>query len=189
MGEKGESNRRRIVEAANELFYHKGYNQTSFSDIADASGLSRGNFYYYFKTKDDILDAVIDYRLDGIRAMLTEWEQTIPEPRDRLKRYVKILLNEEDDLLRYGCPVGSLTVELSKTQLAQQSRAREMFDAFQEFLRRQFAFLGYTESQAHAHALDLLARTQGASLITNVYSDPGFLHRQVQNTYSWLDQF
>ena len=49
MGTKGENNRTRIIEAADQLFYKHGYNQTSFSDIADITGIPRGNFYYYFK--------------------------------------------------------------------------------------------------------------------------------------------
>ena len=48
MGTKGEGNRQRIIEAADNLFYRRGYNQTSFQDISDATGIPRGNFYYYF---------------------------------------------------------------------------------------------------------------------------------------------
>ncbi|MDH5192012.1 MAG: TetR/AcrR family transcriptional regulator, partial [Gammaproteobacteria bacterium] len=55
MGAKGEANRQHIVDVADNLFYQKGYNQTSFTDIAEASEIPRGNFYYYFKTKDEIL--------------------------------------------------------------------------------------------------------------------------------------
>ncbi|HSX63230.1 MAG TPA: helix-turn-helix domain-containing protein, partial [Pseudoxanthomonas sp.] len=46
-----------IVEAADQLFYQQGYERTSFSDIAEAVQISRGNFYYHFKSKDEILDA------------------------------------------------------------------------------------------------------------------------------------
>ena len=59
-----------IVEAADRLFYRQGYEHTSFSDIADAVRISRGNFYYHFKTKDEILDAVIGARLAGTQEML-----------------------------------------------------------------------------------------------------------------------
>ena len=51
--------REQITAAADELFYRRGYEYTSFADIAAAVNLSRGNFYYHFKTKDEILDAVI----------------------------------------------------------------------------------------------------------------------------------
>ena len=62
--------RQRIIDAADDLFYRQGFEHTSFADIAASVGLSRGNFYYHFKTKDDILDAVIVKRLADTRALL-----------------------------------------------------------------------------------------------------------------------
>jgi len=184
---KGQEFRQHIVETANRLFYQRGYNQTSFSDIADAAEIPRGNFYYYFKTKDEILDAVVDYRLDGMRAMLAEWEASIPEPADRLKRYVQILLNEEQDILRYGCPMGSLTVELSKTQLVLQSRSQEMFALFFEWLKSQFQALGCGRA-SRDNALHLLAATQGVSLIVNAFEDSAFLRKEAAHLKQWIDE-
>lgn len=54
-----QSTRNLIVEEADALFYESGFEATSFAEIAKAVGISRGNFYHHFKTKDDILDAVI----------------------------------------------------------------------------------------------------------------------------------
>ena len=68
MGEK--STRERIVDAADRLFYERGYEPTSFADIANAVEISRGNFYHHFKSKDDILHAVIELRLEKTRGML-----------------------------------------------------------------------------------------------------------------------
>ena len=45
----------RIVAAAWQLFYEKGYNGTTVDDIIDLSGTSKGSFYYYFNTKDELL--------------------------------------------------------------------------------------------------------------------------------------
>ena len=55
--------RANIIDAADQLFYRQGYEHTSFADIADVVQISRGNFYYHFKSKDEILDAVINLRL------------------------------------------------------------------------------------------------------------------------------
>lgn len=183
---KGQEFRQHIVETANRLFYRHGFNQTSFSDIAEAANIPRGNFYYYFKSKDEILEAVVDDRLAGIRAMLAEWDATIPEPRDRLKRYVRILLNEEQDILRYGCPMGSLSVELSKTQLVLQSRAREMFEVFFDWLKAQFLALGCGRA-ARDHARHLLAVSQGVSLLANAFEDSAFLRREANQLMRWID--
>lgn len=183
---KGEKNRQLIIEAANELFYHKGYNQTTFSEVAEASGIPKGNFYYYFKSKDELLDAVIAMRLEGIRAMLAQWRKEYPEPRDRLKRYARILLNETEDVVRYGCPMGSLNVELGKTQLVLQSKASEMFELFHGWLVEQFKELGKGRDSGHL-ALHLLAMSQGAALLGNVYRDRKFIRREVEQIISWID--
>jgi len=183
---KGQRIRQQIVEAANTLFYQRGYNQTSFSDIAAAAGIPRGNFYYHFRSKDQILEAVIEFRLLSIEGMLQEWDDSIERPAGRLKRYVKILLNEEQDMLRYGCPMGSLNLELAKTRLALQSRAAAMFELFRTWLSRQFRLMGCGE-RADEHALHLLAVMQGAALLGAVYKDAGFLRREAARLEDWID--
>lgn len=182
---QGETVRREIVAAANRLFYHRGYNQTSFSDIAQAAGIPRGNFYYYFKSKDDILGAVIDARIEGIRAMLAAWDAAEPEPRLRLKRFSQMILGSEKDLLRYGCPMGSLNIELGKAQPALKAKAKKMFDLFIDWLTRQLAALG------HAHAarlaMEVMGRAQGVAVMTQVYGDREFLHAQLAAFDAWVE--
>lgn len=64
-----------IIQTVDRLIYEKGFNVMSFKDIAEACGLSKGNLYYYFKTKDELLKAVIDYRLGNMQNMLKEWSR------------------------------------------------------------------------------------------------------------------
>lgn len=174
------------MAAANRLFYQRGYNQTSFSDIAEAADVPRGNFYYYFRSKEEILSAVIQSRMVSIQDMLEQWQRQIGSPRERLKRYVQILLNEEKDVLRYGCPMGSLNMELAKNQLALHSRAAQMFDLFLNWLGAQFQALGKGE-ESRDLALQLLAETQGTALLSSVYRDKVFLEREAARLEHWLD--
>jgi AcrR family transcriptional regulator len=53
-----------ILDVADELFRTKGYEATTTNDILDKAGIARGTLYYYFKAKDDILNAVIDRSID-----------------------------------------------------------------------------------------------------------------------------
>ena len=182
---QGESVRREIVEAANRLFYQRGYNQTSFSDIAQASWIPRGNFYYYFKTKDDILAAVIDVRLESIRAMLAAWDAAEQNPRLRLKRFVQMILGSEKDLLRYGCPMGSLNIELGKAQPALKAKAKKMFDLFIDWLANQFAAMGH--QHATRLAMEVMARAQGVAVLVQVYGDREFLLTQFQEFDAWIE--
>ncbi len=186
MASRGDNNRQRIVAAADELFYVKGFNHTSFSDIADAAGVARGNFYYYFKSKDDILEAVLARRAENIRHMLAEWDAEYPDPRDRLHRYVAILTNEQHHIERYGCPMGTLCSELSKLEHERFSDATEMFEVFREWLEEQFRLIG-REEDAHELALHLLARGQGVAMITSAYRDAAFLRREAEALLAWID--
>ena len=77
------STREQIVEAADRLFYEQGFEHTSFADIAAQVGISRGNFYHHFASKDSILDAVIDVRVATTRAMLERWELEESTPTQR----------------------------------------------------------------------------------------------------------
>ena len=182
---QGEAVRREIVAAANRLFYHRGYNQTSFSDIAQAAGIPRGNFYYYFKSKDDILGAVIDARIEGIRAMLAAWDAAEPDPRLRLKRFSQMILGSEKDLLRYGCPMGSLNIELGKAQPALKAKAKKMFDLFIDWLTRQLAAVGH--ANAARLAMEVMGRAQGVAVMTQVYGDREFLHAQLAAFDAWVE--
>lgn len=185
--DKGQQIRQRIVAAANRLFYEHGYRQTSFSDIAAKADVPRGNFYYYFKSKDELLVAVIDDRLKSISDMLEDWDRTIPAPRARLQRYLQIPLNEAGDVIRYGCPMGTLNMELIKDRASLQARAEKMFDLFLAWLEKQFAALGKA-GESRMLALQLLGEAQGAVLMASVYKDSDFLKREVQRLKLWLDE-
>ena len=54
-----EVRRREIIEASKKLFEKKGYENTSVENIINAANIAKGTFYYYFKTKKDVLDAVV----------------------------------------------------------------------------------------------------------------------------------
>lgn len=180
-----QTTRNHIIEAADQLFYRRGYEHTSFSIIANAVQISRGNFYYHFKTKDEILDAVIEARLANTREMLERWEIEGKQPADRIQSFIHILIENRADIKRYGCPVGTLCTELAKLKHASQAEANKLFTLFRTWLRRQFALLG-RETDADALAMHLLARSQGIATLASVFHDEKFIKREVQQMYDWL---
>lgn len=185
MTEKGQNSRGRIIEKANRLFYTKGYNQTSFADIAADVGITKGNLHYHFSSKDDLLVSVIDYRLEMITEQLSQWEEQFPDAKDRLRRFAQMLLNEQTDLVRYGCPIGSLNVELGKCQLNLKSKAKQMFDLFQRWLEKALKQLGKKNSKSLSR--HLIAMAQGAALMGYVYTDSKLLKQEHKNINDWID--
>jgi AcrR family transcriptional regulator len=185
MGTKGENNRVRIIEAADELFYKRGYNQTSFSDIADITGIPRGNFYYYFKTKDDILAAVVEARIRHYQEGLHNCDNISDNPRERLLAFVDNMAANEDAVVDSGCPIGSLCAELAKDTDALQSKAREVFELLRDWISRQFEEMGFAD--AENKAMDMLARMQGVAVMASAFKDNTYLQRSIDDLKSWIN--
>jgi TetR/AcrR family transcriptional regulator, transcriptional repressor for nem operon len=109
-----ESTRERLIAAALRLFGEKGYLSTSVADVQRESDCHSGSFYHFFPTKQDLLLAVLDRYRTGIVPMLVEpaWAD-VHDPIERifalLARYRMLL---EMSRCAYGCPIGSLALEL-----------------------------------------------------------------------------
>lgn len=112
--------RTRIVMAAMELFWAKGYNSTSIADILSRTQLNSGSLYHVFPGKQDVLIAVLEAYRDGIQEMLLNpaWEG-VDDPIERifalLDRYRWLIVETG---CTYGCPIGSLALELHEADPA-----------------------------------------------------------------------
>jgi len=179
--------RAQIVAGADDLFYRHGFEKTSFTDIADQVGISRGNFYYHFKSKDDILAAVIERRAASTQAMLDGWAGEAEDPRERLRSFARMLIRNRGDIQHHGCPVGTLCSELSKLEHPAQSDAAMIFLQFRRWLALQFSLWGYEEAQADMLSMHLLGRSQGIASLANAFRNESFIRREVELIESWLD--
>jgi AcrR family transcriptional regulator len=181
------STRDQIVEAADQLFYRQGYEHTSFANIAGAVKISRGNFYFHFKSKDEILDAVIEVRLGRTRRMLEGWESDANEPADRIRSFINMIVVNRDKIRRFGCPVGTLCTELAKVGHPAQGDAGKLFTLFRVWLRRQFEEVG-CGSDADDLAMHLLARSQGIATLASAFRDEAFIRHEAGVLSAWLDE-
>ena len=190
MGSKGSANRQRIVDAADRLFYSRGYNQTSFSDISDETGIPRGNFYYYFKTKEDILNAVVKSRVEVFSNLLKQCETGSDDPAQHLKALLNLPLQQEQDTLQYGCPIGSLSSELCKDEMHRVApeKLTAVFDVMRNWCRDRFLALGYDAEESTNLAMDMLAQMQGVAILASTYNDGQYLRRGIQQSLAWLQK-
>lgn len=108
------STRDRLIYAALRLFAEKGYASTSVADVRQAADVHSGSLYHFFPGKQDLLLAVLEAYRHGIDPMLLQpaWKG-IDDPIDRifalLASYRRALLQTD---CQYGCPIGSLALEL-----------------------------------------------------------------------------
>jgi len=179
------STRELIVETADALFYRRGFEKTSFADIADRVRISRGNFYYHFKSKDDVLAAVIALRASKTQAMLQSWTSRAKTPVARLRCFAEMLIQNRKEIERFGCPVGTLCAELAKLDHASRGDAGMIFGQFRQWLREQFEALG-CKGDSDAMAMHLLARSQGIAALANAFHDKAFMRHEVGLIEQWL---
>src|SRR5881392_2084654 len=97
--------RERLVASAGEWLHRKGVAATTLADVAQTAEVPVGNVYYYFKTKDDLVRAVIEAQVEQVDAMLTSFE-ALPQPAERLKALVRQWEQMREVVARYGCPFG-----------------------------------------------------------------------------------
>src|ERR1700748_3845130 len=76
--------RERLVDSARELIHEHGVQRTTLAEIAQHADVPLGSVYYYFKTKDDLVAAVVDDQAGNVRALLARLDAK-QSPRARLK--------------------------------------------------------------------------------------------------------
>ncbi len=177
--------RERLVNAATTLIHHQGYGQTTLADIAEASGVPLGNVYYYFKTKEEIAAAVIDERLQQLRARLQDLEH-LADPRARLIAFVEAVGSERKNLAEHGCAIGSLCQELNKERTVLSEKADGILKTQLQWLVRQFRLLEKEDANDLGH--ELMARLQGISLLAYALHSPGLAERQLRRIKAWLQR-
>src|SRR5215831_7654505 len=107
--------RERLVASAADLIHRQGAAVTTLAQVAEAADVPLGNVYYYFKTKDDLIRAVIDDRAAGVRAMLAAFDQR-RSPAARLKALVRHWADMREVIAQHGCPIGTLCSELGRRE-------------------------------------------------------------------------
>lgn len=108
--------RDRIVMTALELFYVKGYQSTSISDILSRSQVHSGSLYHFFPGKQDLLVAVLEFYRDGIQENLLDLAWVGVD--DPIEKIFALLNGYRTGLLMsdfaHGCPIGNLALEISE---------------------------------------------------------------------------
>ena len=178
------SKRERLATAAAEVFHRQGVEKTTLSDIARAADVPLGNVYYYFKTKDQLVEAALGAHREQLR-IVTGRLDGIPEPAERLKALIEGWVDQRELAVRYGCPFGTLASELDKRDDGLDRSAADVLQALIDWAEDQFTQMGCFD--AHELAVDLVAAYQGMSVLTNALRDPEVMISQGRRLTAWID--
>ena len=173
--------RARLVESAKGLFHEQGVHTTTLADVATRADIPLGNVYYYFKTKDDLVAAVLESREDEVTSFLATLEQK-RTPQARLKALAQQWVDSADMAAQYGCPIGSLCSELAKDNDAEPDAP---FATIVDWAQQQLRELGVRD--ARDQAMSIVGRIQGACLLAQSFRDPKIVTREARLIDRWVD--
>jgi AcrR family transcriptional regulator len=184
-GARAADKRRRLTTEAARVLHEQGVERTTLADIARAADVPVGNVYYYFKTKDELVLAALSEHsahLDELTGRLDR----LPDPRDRLQALIKAWIDQREVAARYGCPTGTLAVELDKrADGTLDTEAGTVIRRLLEWAESQFRALGLPDPDGLA--VTLISAYQGMSLLANALRDPDLMTRQGARLLDWLD--
>jgi AcrR family transcriptional regulator len=178
--------RERLVQSATELIHEQGVHRTTLADVAARADVPLGNVYYYFKSKDELVGAVLDCYKHEAASLIQELERH-RTPQARLKALVQNWNDMREAVARYGCPMGTLCAELDKFEGGLDRDAAAILALIIDWAESQFRQLGRRDARDLAVAL--FSGIQGAALLAGTFRDPTILTRQGKLLERWIDTF
>jgi TetR/AcrR family transcriptional repressor of nem operon len=191
---EGRSTREAILAAAMELMHVRGYQSTSLDDVLRESGVGKGNFYHYFRSKEDLGYAILDQLVTGFHQRTLE--PCFAEADGSRLGQIRCFLDRVLEAQRHskcvgGCFMGNLACELSDVHEGFRARLASVFTAWRARLTR-----ALVEAQARGEVVAacrpepvghfLVAGLEGAILLTKVSKDIGVLDQCVSELKRYL---
>ena len=109
MAKTKEERRKEIIETAGKLFEEKGYEQTQVQDIVNEIGVAKGLFYYYFKSKDEVMEELADRYADAIIDAVNKLIDKDITTFDKINRIFQIFIDSAEK--KFGIFMGILNVK------------------------------------------------------------------------------
>jgi AcrR family transcriptional regulator len=174
--------RERLLDAAKTLIHRQGFYRTTLADIANESEVPLGNVYYYFKTKEEILETVLEQRWQKLQGTLNSC--CVGGPRENLIQLVKTVSKSSNKIAEFGCVIGSLCQELDKTQSELRKSADRIMHAQIDWASSQFREMGLKKH--HEAGFALIARLEGTMLLGHALQEPRLIKQQLKAICAWI---
>jgi TetR/AcrR family transcriptional repressor of nem operon len=172
---RGRASRQRIVQRAAELFAERGIAGTSVDEVLAAAGAGKGQFYHYFRGRDDLAAAAVGYRCEQVVAGLSQALDSVSSLAG-LEEALSGLVAGFERLGMPGCPIGTLSAEVAGRNEDARLRVAAGFDAWERLLAgalermRQQGELR-ADSQPAVLATGLLASIEGGMVLSQARKD------------------
>jgi AcrR family transcriptional regulator len=181
---RGRASRERIVERAAELFAERGIAATSVDEVLAAAGAGKGQFYHYFRSRDELAAAAVGYRCAQVIAGLTQALGDVSSLAG-LERALGAFAAGFEEMGMPGCPIGTLSAEVAGRNEEARLQAAAGFDAWERLLADALERMReHGELQAGAEpatlATGLLASLEGGMVLAQARRDMASLRVAVK---------
>lgn len=185
--------REKLIHTATRLFAGRGYNGTGMADILAEAGVHRGSLYHAFPAKQDLLLAVLEGYRNGIgeRLIAPAWAG-VEDPIERvfalLERYRRFLVETNG---RFGCPIGSLALELHDADTEVRAMLQANFEAWLSHVEQCFAEAGDrlpADVDRSGLALLTLTTMEGAVMLARTVRGTDTFDRAVAQLRDYIDR-
>ena len=135
---RSSSSKENLLAAAKELFLARGYAAATVDAICEKAGLTKGSFYYFFDSKEDLGLAVLDWSLQRSAQMLASGPHVrIVDPLEKAFAFLEHLEKCSPEIWSGGCLLGSFSLELADTNSRMQQVVAGMFQAVADDFAKQ----------------------------------------------------
>ncbi|MFB3816632.1 MAG: TetR/AcrR family transcriptional regulator [Candidatus Methylomirabilales bacterium] len=185
-----------ILDAATRLIHLRGFHNTSIDDILRESGVGKGNFYYYFKSKDELGFATVERAAAQIREQLIA-RSFAPgrDPWEQLEAFLELVVSlAHQTRCQGGCPLGNLAIEMSDIHEEFRCRLHRAFEEVRghiEAALRQARAEGSLQPETDVPRLAhfILAAFEGAFMLGKLHKDPGVMAGVIQELKESLARY
>jgi len=198
LSEKAQATRERILTAASQLFYLHGYNATGLDKIISLAGVTKGNFYYYFKSKEELAVASLDWHFDYTAKQISE--EVLYKNYSPINALFSLLhlmsdrqKKQHDEGHIQGCYFGNFTLELSTTSSLVRAKVKSIFKQYLEMItdllkQAQKA----NEIAEHLNPVEMaaiiLSQIEGAILIDKANQEPHSVDTNIKFIKQYLSK-
>ncbi len=172
--------RKKLMEAAEAEMLTKGYSGTTVDEICERAAVSKGSFYHFFSSKEDLGLAVLDAFYERNREVVSRVPAAAGDPRSRALALADHLIASAGTMWGGGCLLGTFALELAETNPTVAAAVSNKFRTLTAALAQGFAPLARAGDDPTQIAEGFIVTVEGALVLARAHGDWSYVDRALQ---------
>jgi TetR/AcrR family transcriptional repressor of nem operon len=188
------STKEQLIQTAIELMLAKGYTATTVDEICEKAGITKGGFFYYFESKEDLGKAALEYFWQSQIRMIKEMPfHTIKDPLKKLHGFLDSFADRaRDPQITKSCLIGNFSQELSSTYPEIRSLCDKKFSLFADMLKQildeaKQMYAPRLRLDTRSLAEHFIAIFQGALILSKAKQDAKVIEESVEHFRRYVE--